>query len=75
MGRWIKLRCEKCGRSMSYDRAMDRSIPKWVITLSQSHCDAEGCDTSDYHVETWLDAAGLARDPNRPQPSQGEVTP
>jgi len=59
----LLLRCEKCGRSMAYDRSIDPDIPAWVATLSQSHCDAPECDTSDRLIETWLDAQGVARDP------------
>ncbi len=63
----IKLACESCGRSMEYDRGIDPSIPAWVETLSQSHCDAPGCDTGDRLIETWLDADGVARDPILPK--------
>lgn len=62
-GESITIRCEKCGRTAPYSRALDPDIPAWVETLSQSHCDAESCDTGDRHVETWLDAAGHALDP------------
>jgi hypothetical protein len=59
----VRLVCEKCGRAEDYDRSIDLNLPAWVATLSQSHCDAEGCDTGDRHIETWLDATGVARDP------------
>lgn len=59
----VRLRCERCGRESEYDRSIDPDIPSWVVTLSQSHCDAEGCDAGDRLVETWLDANGVARDP------------
>lgn len=59
----LRLVCERCGRSMDYDRAIDPDLPAWVATLSQSHCDAEDCDTGDRLIETWLDADGVARDP------------
>lgn len=59
----LTLVCEKCGRRAPYFRRTDPSLPKWVETLSQSHCDLDGCDTGDRHIETWLDANGVARDP------------
>lgn len=58
----ITLVCDKCGRRAPYFRSTDPSIPEWVDTLSQSHCDAPGCDTGDRHTETWLDGEGVARD-------------
>ena len=59
----LTLRCEKCGRSMAYDRNLDPTIPVWCATLVQSHCDAEDCDTGDFHTERWLDRKGRERDP------------
>jgi len=63
VGEPLTLRCEKCGRSMAYDRTIDPSIPAWVATLAQSHCDADDCDTGDRHTERWLDSNGIERDP------------
>lgn len=63
MSAFVSLVCERCGRSMKYRRILDPHLPDWVATLSQSHCDADACDTGDRHIETWLDAKGLARDP------------
>lgn len=63
MSAFVQLVCQRCGRTDKYRRALDPFIPDWVATLSQSHCDAEGCDTGDRHIETWLDAHGVARDP------------
>lgn len=57
------LRCESCGRWTAYERSIDPTIPAWVSELVQSHCDAEGCDTGDRLIETWLDTDGVARDP------------
>ncbi len=59
----LTLVCEKCGRRAPYFRSTDPGLPEWVETLSQSHCDAPGCDTSDRHIERWLDADGIERDP------------
>jgi hypothetical protein len=59
----LLLVCERCGRSMEYGRDIDSDIPAWVATLSQSHCDADDCDTGDRVIETWLDRSGVARDP------------
>lgn len=59
----VTLVCEKCGRRAPYLRSNDPTLPVWVGTLSQSHCDLPGCDTGDRLIETWLDASGFARDP------------
>ena len=69
----LTLRCENCGRSMAYERSIDPSIPAWVAILSQSHCDAGGCDTGDRLIETWLDADGVARDPASADTSERSV--
>lgn len=63
MSAFVSLVCERCGRSMKYRRILDPSLPDWVTTLSQSHCDAAACDTGDRHIERWLDAGGVERDP------------
>jgi len=70
MGFCMTLACEKCGRRAPYFLSTDPSIPEWVETLSQSHCDALGCDTGDRLIETWLDRSGCARDPCQPQACQ-----
>ena len=67
----VRLICERCGRSMDYDRAIDPGLPTWVTTLSQSHCDAAACDTGDRLIETWLDVDGVARDPAESVPPHG----
>lgn len=63
MSAWLKLVCERCGARSNYRRVLDPMIPDWVVTLSHSHCDKPDCDTGDRHIETWLDADGIARDP------------
>lgn len=59
----VKLVCDRCGREEVYPRSFAPDVPTWVKTLSQSHCPADGCDTGDRCIETWLDADGIERDP------------
>lgn len=75
MSRSITLICEKCGRRAPYFRSSDPSLPLWVETLSQSHCDLAGCDTGDRLIETWLDADGSARDPLPTEPRKDRTWP